>query len=184
VGEVLGSLRDLAAAGPLVLATVPPTDDRYGRLRVQAFAEVWLQGELLRRGLARVQISPDRPECAADLYRLEREARAAGRGLWDLPAFTPRKAAAVALSDAGTFQIVEGKLLNAASHDGRIFLDFSEDYQRGFSAIVAPEDARRFRRAKLENLTGHSIRLRGTVEEFGGRSEIELSDPAQIEIIE
>jgi len=141
---------------------------------------------LLRRGLARVQIQPDRQECAADLYRAEQDARAARRGLWALPAFAPRNADKVPLSDAGSFQIVEGKVVNAASHDGRVFLDFNPDYRRGFSAVIAPEDRRAFRnsRPRPEELAGHTIRLRGLVEAYGGRPEIALSNPSEIELIQ
>jgi micrococcal nuclease len=184
--DVLGQLSALALAGPLILAAAPPKQDRYDRLRVQAFGESWLQTELLRRGLARVQLAPDHQECAADLYKAEQDARAARRGLWALPGFAPRNADRVPLSDAGSFQIVEGKVVNAASHDGRVFLDFNADYRSGFSAIIAPEDHKAFRKSKPrpEDLAGHTIRLRGMVEEFGGRPEIAISNPAAIELIQ
>jgi hypothetical protein len=184
--DALGQLSALALAGPLILAAAPPKQDRYDRLRVQAFGATWLQAELLRRGLARVQIAPDRQECAADLYKAEKDAREARRGLWALPAFAPRNADKVPLSDAGSFQIVEGKVVNAASHDGRVFLDFSADYRSGFSAIIAPEDHKAFRKMnpRPEELAGHTIRLRGMVEEFGGRPEIALSNPSEIELIQ
>jgi hypothetical protein len=62
--DALGELRALATAQPLTLTAIPPKEDRYDRVRVQAFGDLWLQTELLRRGLARVAISPDRAECA------------------------------------------------------------------------------------------------------------------------
>ncbi|HWC62101.1 MAG TPA: thermonuclease family protein [Rhizomicrobium sp.] len=178
--EVLRSLRELTAT-PLTLAA--PGEDRYQRLGIQAFGAGWLQAELLRRGLARVAIAPGRQDCAPELYKAEQEARDAKRGLWAYPAFAIRKAAAVPISDTGTFQIVEGMLVNGARHDGRIFLDFSQDYRHGFSAIVAPEDVRLFRRLKPESLAGRVIRLRGVIEEYDGKAEILLSNPGQIEFI-
>jgi hypothetical protein len=183
--DALNDLRALAMAGPLRLTAVPPKEDRYDRVRVQAFGDVWLQTELLRRGLARVAISPDRAECAGDLYSAEKDARAAGRGLWAFPAFALRNPASVAASDEGKFIIVEGKVVNAALHDGRVFLDFSADYSRGLSATIAPDDRANFRHTipQPENLAGHTIRLRGTVVDFNGRPEIGLSNPAQIEFI-
>ena len=36
----------------------------------------------------------------------------------------------------------------------------------------------------LEDLAGRHIRLRGVIEEFGGRPEIALSNPYQIEILD
>lgn len=184
--DALNGLRALATAQPLTLTAIAPKEDRYDRVRVQGFGDVWLQTELLRRGLARVAISPDRAECAGDLYKAEKEARAAGRGLWSFPAFAIRKPESIAASDEGKFEIVEGKVTNGAIHDGRVFLDFSADYSRGFSATIAPDDHANFRKTNPppEDLNGHVVRLRGVVEDFNGRPEIGLSNPAQIEFVQ
>ena len=74
--QALEVLRQLAAGTSLVLTSTPPLQDRYGRIRVQAFDHAWLQVVLLERGLARVEIAPDREECAPDLYEAEAKARA------------------------------------------------------------------------------------------------------------
>jgi hypothetical protein len=183
--DALAALRELAMAAPLTLTAIAPKEDRYDRVRVQAFGNAWLQAELLRRGLARVQVAADRQECAADLYQAEKEARAAGRGLWAFPTFAIRKADAVPVADEGSFAVVEGKVVNAVRRDGRILLDFSQDYRKGFSATIAPEDTGAFRRTKPgpEQLAGHTIRLRGMVVDYGGRPEIAIANPAQIEFI-
>ena len=73
--QALQVLRQLAVETSLVLTSTPPKQDRYGRIRVQAFDHVWLQMALLERGLARVEIAPDREECAPDLYEAEAKAR-------------------------------------------------------------------------------------------------------------
>jgi hypothetical protein len=130
--EALKSLRNLATAEPLTLTAVAPKEDRYDRVRVQAFGSVWLQTELLRRGLARVAISPDRVDCAGELYKAEKEARAAGRGLWSLAAFAVRKPDSVTTSDEGKFLVVEGPVANGAVHDGRVFLDHRAGRSRQF----------------------------------------------------
>ncbi len=90
--KALDTLRELAMKEALTLTTTPPKQDRYGRIRVQAFGIVWLQTELLKRGLARVTITPDRQECSPDFYEAEMEARNAKRGLWALPEFAVRQA--------------------------------------------------------------------------------------------
>jgi endonuclease YncB( thermonuclease family) len=182
--QALAALRELAARETLVLTSTSPQNDRYGRIRVQAFGTGWLQTELLKRGLARVSVMPDRQECSPDFYEAETLAREAHRGLWALPEFAVRNAASLS-APAGSFQIVQGRIVNAASHDGRAFLDFSDDYRKGFSAIVAPEDRKAFRNAEfaLEDLVGHQVRLRGIVENFNGRREMALSNPRQIEIL-
>ncbi len=73
--QALQTLRKWAMSAPLVLTADEPKLDRYGRIRVQAFDHAWLQMTLLERGLARVQIAPDRQECAPDLYDAEKKAR-------------------------------------------------------------------------------------------------------------
>ncbi len=183
--DALSALRALALAAPLTVTTVPPKEDRYDRVRVQAFGNSWLQVELLRRGLARVELSADRSECAAELYAAEMQARSSGAGLWAFPALAVRRAGTLTAADEGSFQVVEGKVVDAADHDGRVFLDFSSDYRRGFSATIAPEDHKAFRGVKppVEALAGHTVRLRGMVEDYGGRPEIAIASPAQIEYI-
>jgi len=183
--KALDALRGLAMKGPLTLASTTPKEDRYGRLRVQAFADVWLQVELLKRGLARVSIMPDRQECSPDLYDAEIEARNAGRGLWAFPEFAVRKAAGFSAPEA-SFQVVEGHVFNVASPPGgRAFLDFDADFRKGFSAVIAPEDRKAFRNSDpaLTDLAGHDVRIRGTVINFNGRPEIALFNPRQIELI-
>jgi endonuclease YncB( thermonuclease family) len=183
--DALGALRSLALAAPLTLTAIPPKEDRYDRVRAQAFGDSWIQTELLKRGLARVELAPDRSECAAELYAAEKQARSSGAGLWAFAAMAVRKPETLGVADEGSFQLVEGKIMQAANHDGRVFLDFSSDYRRGFSATIAPEDHRMFRavRPPVEELTGHTVRLRGMVEDYGGRPEIAISSPAQIEFV-
>jgi len=184
--DALNALRTMALATPLTLTATPPKEDRYDRVRVQAFGDGWIQTGLLKRGLARVQISPDRSECAAEFYAAEKQARASGAGLWAFPAFAIRKPSSISASDEGSFQIVEGAVADAATHDGRVFLDFSADYRRGLTATIAPEDHRAFRatRPAIEEMAGHTLRLRGMVEDYGGRPEIAISNPAQIEFVQ
>lgn len=190
--DALRMLRTLAMTAPLPLAATAPKQDRYDRVRVQAFGTaqssnpIWLQTQLLRQGMARVAIAPDRNECAADFYRAEQEARQGAKGLWAFPAFALRRAGAVPLSDAGSFQVVEGRVTAAAIRDGRVLLDFSADSRRGFAAVIASEDRRAFRNVTPgpEALTGHTVRLRGMVEDYGGRLQIAISNPAQIEFIQ
>jgi micrococcal nuclease len=182
--QALAELRALGLGKELTLTATHPKNDRYGRMRVQAFGSVWLQTELLKQGLARVSIPPDRQECSPDFYEAETEARKAGRGVWALTEFTIRRAQPFS-TPSGSFQLVQGRIVNVASHDGRVFLDFSQDYRKGFSAIIAPEDRKTFRDSDLvlEDLVGREVRLRGIVEEFNGRSEMALSNPRQIEIL-
>jgi endonuclease YncB( thermonuclease family) len=183
--EALAALRELAMAAPLELASTPPKQDRYDRVRVQAFDKsIWLQIAMLEKGLARVAIAPDRQECFPELYGAEQRARQAGVGLWASPAYRIRQQAPAA-GDIGSFQIVEGRIAHVDARPGRAFLDFSNDAQRGFSAIIEPADRKAFRDLDppLEGLAGRRVRLRGLVQAYNGRPEILLSNPVQIELL-
>lgn len=183
-GKALDQLRLLVGQAPISLTATAPERDRYGRLRVQAFGANWLQVELLKKGMARVALAPDRNECFPDLLEAEAQARDAKAGLWSLPDFAVRTATSLA-TPVGRFQVVEGTVLNAAMQSERGFLDFTPDYRKGFSAVIAREDRKAFRDAGLlpEDLVGRQIRLRGVLQGVGARREIVLTNPHMIEIL-
>lgn len=179
--RALAALRTMTGAQSLTLTAKPPQKDRYGRLRVQAFAQNWLQVALLEQGLARVAISPDRNECAPDLYEAEARARAQGAGLWTMERYRVRRPDHME-GTAGSFQLVEGVVNNIGRADGRTFIDLGG--RRPFSAVIAAGDRRAFRDFDFDGLSGHRIRVRGIGQDYHGRPEIALSNPAQIELLD
>ena len=168
------------------VSSVPPKEDRYDRVRGQVFSddEQWVQTALLKRGLARVDISPDRDECAAELYAAEAGARAANRGLWAQTAYRVRTPGALG-GDTGTFQIVQGRVLTADVKGGRAYIDFGADWKTDFTVTIAPEDMAKFRKDGLDprDYAGKTIRVRGIVQQFNG-PEIEIANPKQIELLQ
>jgi hypothetical protein len=176
------ALRQLIQQQRMTFTVTPPKQDRYERLRAQAFGKDWIQMALLEQGLARVSIAPDRDECAPDFYEAEARARAKRAGIWALPAYrirTPQEMKGV----AGTFQLMEGQVRHVGSGAGRIFIDFGDGDRPSLSVLIAPEDRRAFRDFDLYGLQGRSIRIRGLVQDYRGRPEIALSNPAQIELL-
>jgi hypothetical protein len=187
--EALAAEDALADHHRVTLALQPPKEDRYGRLRAQVFFpydhdQPWLQLMLLERGLARVDLAPDRPECAGNLYAAEAKARAGHRGIWAYRAYAIRHPNDLA-KDIGTFQIVEGIIQSVGAHDGRIFLDFGPDWRSDFTATIAPKNMKRFRRAGLNprKLMGKHVRVRGWVQSWHG-PEIDLAIPQQLQILQ
>lgn len=176
-------LSSLVQAGTVSFTVTPPIRDRYGRLRVQGFGGQWLQVALLEQGLARVAISPDRTECAPDLYEAEARARAKQAGLWALAAHRVR-APQEMKGTTGSFQLVEGLVSHVGHADGRTFLDFGGTDRWSFSALIAPGDRRAFRDFDLDGLAGHKVRVRGFVQDYRGRPEIALANPSQIELLD
>jgi endonuclease YncB( thermonuclease family) len=183
--RALGTLASLLRKAPLTLTAIPPKEDRYDRVRGQLFAGDggWAQVALLKAGLARVAIAPDRVECASELFAAEAAARAARAGIWSLPAFAIRSPTSVG-RDIGTFQIVEGKVVDAGLKDGRAYLNFGPDWKTDFTVSIAPEDMANFRRTGVDPRAylGQTIRVRGLVQSLHG-PEIEAANPQSIEVV-
>jgi endonuclease YncB( thermonuclease family) len=180
--RALATLQQMALTGPVTFTATPPKEDRYDRVRAQGLGKSWLQAALLEQGLARVAIAPDRNECSPELYAAEGRGRAQHAGLWANAAFAPRAPEQVK-GTAGSFQVIEGWVTNVGAGGGRTFIDFGSDGQRIFSAVIAPEDRRAFHGFDLDGLHAKHIRIRGIVQDYRGRPEIALSNPAQIEIL-
>ncbi|MGN6148713.1 MAG: thermonuclease family protein [Rhizomicrobium sp.] len=185
--QAISTLSDLAAGHLVTAAAAVPKRDRYGRTRGQLFmvddGEVWLQTVMLKKGLARVAIEPDRRECVKELYAAEADARARHVGLWALPQYAIRRADQVNARDLATFQVVEGKVASAAVKS-RGYLNFGADWKRDFTATISPEDMKSFRAAGIDpaGYAGKTIRVRGIVEWHNG-PEIEIASPDDIEIV-
>lgn len=183
VDRAQAALASLAQSGTVSFTVTPPLRDRYRRLRVQGFGAQWLQVALLEQGLARVAISPDRTECAPDLYEAEARARARKAGLWALAAYRVRMPQEMK-NTIGSFQLVEGQVSHIGRTDGRVFLDFGGEGRWSFSAPIAPDDRRAFRDFDLDGLARRKVRVRGFVQDYRGRPEIALANPSQIELLD
>lgn len=179
-------LDELGAGRILDLAFDTQRGDRYGRVLAHAVNEhgVWLQGEMLRAGLARVATSRDMRAGAAQMLALEDEARQKRRGMWGSPAWRVRDSDAVTARDVDSFQIVRGTVRSVATIKGRTYLNFGEDWRSDFTVAIASAAAKLCRANGLDPaaLAGKSLRVRGWIRLQNGPS-IELSHPEQIEVL-
>lgn len=189
--EARATLLSLAREGAVTGTAIRPKQDRYDRVRVQGFtdskssASTWLQRALLEQGLARVAISPDRDECAGELYGFEAAARRAGRGLWASPAYRIRTDRDDWRPDVGTFQLIEGKVGRVTRRDGATVLDLGTDGRTGLLVSIAGGDRRGFRGLlDIDGLQGRQLRVRGVVQDSNGRPLVALANPAQIEVLD
>jgi len=180
----LNAIAKISRSDALTLTTTRPELDRYRRLRAQAFAgEHWLQADLLERGLARVSLAPDRTECASELLAIEARARQTRKGIWASPDYAVRSPLDIG-RHVGTFQIVEGTVLSATNKNGRVFLNFGDNWRKDFTVTVDPDDMANFRRSGVDpkSYSGQTIRVRGWVQSHYG-PEIEVPTPQSIEVI-
>lgn len=158
--------------------------DRHGRLlaHLSTADGSWIQGELLRRGLARVYTFPDNRSRAAEMLALEREARAARRGIWSNAYYRILDADA-AEGFAGTFQLVEGDVHDVAVVRGRAYLNFGTNWRTDFTISISPGMLRRHWRSEpVAAYEGRHVRVRGWLESYNGPF-IEATHPEQIEIL-
>lgn len=150
--------RELFRSGQVVgLRYGVERQDHYGRTLAHIFSA---DGEnmgaaLLRQGLAMAIVIP--PDLwGLDCYpAAEREARAAGRGLWAHPDFQPRESRGLDLRDEG-FMLVRGRVERIGrSRDARwINLE-------GRVALRVPEESLEYFATPLESLVGQRIEARG-----------------------
>lgn len=161
-----------------LLAQVHVADDKVG-------SDVWVQGEMLQMGLARVYTWKDNRFCAEALYAHERPAREGKIGIWALPYYAIRDADAISPRDIDTFQLIEGRVYDVAQKNGRIYLNFGADWRKDFTASVAPDDRAAFSASKFDfwRLKGKRVRIRGWLESYNGPM-MAFTHPEQLEFLE
>lgn len=161
----------------------PVTTDRHRRLRahLRRADGLWLQAEMLRRGLARVLTTPDDRARAREMLAIEAEAREAGRGAWAHPAWTVRTPR-TAWRFLDSYQLVEGRVLSAQRVRSEVFLNFGADRKTDFTVRIGAEALRLWRTAGLDplGLEGARIRVRGWLRSWNGPF-IDASHPEQVE---
>jgi micrococcal nuclease len=92
VNEAKDALSQLASGAEVELRYGGTKVDCHGHALAQVFAlkgdeRVWLQGELVAKGLARVYSFPDNHACASELLAREAEARAKRLGVWGVSTY-------------------------------------------------------------------------------------------------
>jgi len=184
--EAKKALETLALGRTVTLHVGGVRQDRHDRIPAQVIRDdgLWLQGELLGLGWARVYASADLAALGEALYARESAARAARLGIWSQPFFAVRDPEGLG-HDYDTFQVIEGRVLAAAAAKGQIFLNFGPDWRTDFTIRVPRRAVRTFRQLHGDpaQLQGRSIRVRGWVYRHNG-PEIELVHPEQLERLE
>ena len=160
--------------------------DRHGRLLAHVHREdgAWLQAEILRRGFARVRGFPDNRAHLDELLLIEAAARAGGIGIWSHPFYAVRTPTTVA-HDIDSFQIVEGRIVEARRGKQHVYLNYGADWRTDFTVAIATTRLRSFEAAGLDPLAlaGRVVRVRGWVTSFNGPL-IDATHPEQIELID
>lgn len=179
------ALAELAAERAVAIYYDQRRNDRYGRIvaHVVAPPALWLEAELLRRGLARVQTTRDVAAAAAELLRSEAEARAARRGMWALAVYQVHDAQNLGRW-LDSFQVVAGHIAGVHRSPGRLWVEFAGERGQALELAIPSAANRLFRTAGLDlaGLVGADVRVRGWLRWQNGPI-IDVDHPAQIEIL-
>lgn len=184
--EAKAALESLALNRTLRVSYGGERVDRHGRHLAHLHTDdgTWIQGEMLRRGMARVYSWPDNRALVTEMLALEREARAARRGIWDHDYYRIRRHDETR-DDLDSFQLVEGRVERAARGGRNVYLNFGDNWRRDFTVTLLPEDQRRFEAAGIDplQLEGRRVRVRGWLRWRNGPM-IRATHPEQIELLE
>lgn len=147
---------------------------------VRASDGVWMNGEMLQLGLARVIPSESNPELMREMYQKENIAIREKFGLWGVfPVLSPAQAEQA----IGDFAIVEGVIQKSALIKNQTYLNFGDDWKTDFTVMITPDIRKKLLRTGIntQTLTGRSVRVRGEVRAYNG-TFLELSTPDSLEI--
>ncbi len=161
-GQPLGKragarLRGLVLDREVRLMTDAQQHDIYGRLLAHVYLRdgTWINGLLVREGLAHVYIFPPNFAHAVSLLHEEDTARARHLGIWATGRFRVLAAAEVSHAQAGQFRIVEGTVTHVHKNGlgfrlGRLHVDIPRAYRRYFPG-------------RLHLMEGERVRVRGVL---------------------
>jgi Staphylococcal nuclease homologue len=182
----------MAGGDSVVLRRAQIATDRYGRIVAFAYTErdgdeLFVQGELIAAGFARVGDQVGSRACAAALLARENAAREARLGLWADPYYDLLDAETPAdvLVHKGQFALVEGHVVSVRQSGATIYVNFGPHWSEDFAVTVRKRNERSFAAAglDLQSLAGRSVIVRGFIEACGtwGSPSIEATRPEQIE---
>lgn len=182
----LGWLRSLAGSGVTIRAVGAP--DRWGRVparvSIAGVAPVDAAELLVGEGFAVVDAGERGTLCDPGLLAQEAGARARRLGIWSGAAGPIDAADAETLARrAGTFAVVEGRVVSVGERRERTYLNFGRDWSRDFSVVIPRKAWAAFKGsgATADALRGRRVRVRGVVE-VGRAPSIEVTVPEMLEI--
>ncbi len=149
--------------------------DDYGRTLAQVYLRdgTWVNGEMVRLGMAHVYTFTPNLRWAKALIALEKPARAARLGIWSTRRFAVLGASRVNQSELGQFRVVRGRV----GHLGKKHLSF----RMGRLRITVPRKYRRYFSTPLPLANGDGVIVHGVVRASSRSLYIALHSPFDIE---
>ena len=159
--------------------------DDYNRLLAYVWGDgVLINGELLRKGLALVDVRSPNRKYQKMFFDLQKEARDFHHGIW-------KKIGNHAFSDQEAFKLigeigmVQGTVTNVIIGRGKAYLHFGEYGENDFTGIIYKDNLRAFS-WESKNLAGsflgRKVKIYGFVKNSEGPAII-ISAPSQVDIV-
>jgi micrococcal nuclease len=161
--------------------------DRYRRrlgylfCRSGAGKELFVNLQLLEKGLAVLSVIPPNIKYKDDLWQAQERARNSGAGIWALN----KVQAAEADRYIGQIRTVRGRVISAWRGKNIVILNFDKDFKTDFSIVIREQAMRFFEEAGLDPITaynGKQIEITGRLTEYNG-PQIIAGIPEQIRVI-
>lgn len=151
--------------------------DDYGRTLAQVYLQdgTWVNGELVRRGMAHVYTFIPNLHWAARLTRLEAPAREARLGIWSSERFAMLPAGEVKAEHLGQFRVVGGRVGNVARNQF--------GFQMGRLSVSIPRKYRRYFNKLPVVVRGETVVVHGVVRASASGLYIALHSPFDVEKI-
>jgi len=156
-GAATRTLRALIAGKTVRLTFDRERRDTYGRLLAHVWRRdgLWVNGEMVRRGMAHAYPFVPNLREADKLLALEREARKNRRGIWATPRFAVLDAARISRANVGQFRLVRGRVTR--------LLGRGTGFRLGPLAVTIPRKYRSWFQFPLPLREGHMVVVHGVI---------------------
>ncbi|MBI3441760.1 MAG: thermonuclease family protein [Proteobacteria bacterium] len=156
--------------------------DRYGIPLVYIVRKdgLWIQQELISKGLAWAFNTESSPELISLLKQIETQARIKRRGFWSNPTYAVKTPDNVQ-NYTNSFQIVQGKILNVTAKQDYTYVNFGYDWRQDFTVSIK-NNTRQLFNTDPQTWVNKTVRIRGWVKDKNGPM-IELTHPEQMEFL-
>lgn len=145
--------------------------------------DVWVQGMILKLGLARVRTTKYNPEMASQMLTHEKYARQRKDGLWENKSYSILPPAQ-AERKIGSYQVIEGVVQNVSRQKNTLFLNFGKNWRTDFTISLTSSNLRSFTSNKMDpqSWNGKRVRVRGWIESWNG-PHIKIDHPERFELL-
>lgn len=167
--------------------------DKFNNVSGNALTQdnIWIEADLVLRGYAYADSSPQNRDLVQKLYQFEAIAREKKAGLWTSPELGLKNAKTVLDNSYNSFQVVEDVVKSVkryrSGEETYVYFNFGDDATKDFTFIMPVSLAQFFRDNGDKDFTpakwpNRRIRVRGWVENNSGPM-IQVNNPEQIEVI-